>query len=215
MYNKKGFKLLKKETLLILTFLCISLISYGQKSLRNKTAEFGTGIRLSPGFVTYDKKTSEVIDNKYLIGFELSLFYKNIIFFGTSNMSYTYDNYITETIPYLDKELTNDQNLRLYLNNINIAYSILLKSDIVLQPSIGRSFYFFTEEVEGETKSLIRVRGYNFAVDLSKWFLDDKTLCVFIRNQFYLTNLSKVNSEFGNFAYLLTIGIGGRIIGNK
>jgi hypothetical protein len=44
MKKKKRFSLLNKEVLMILFFISISILSYGQSSRRYKTAIFGAGI---------------------------------------------------------------------------------------------------------------------------------------------------------------------------
>jgi hypothetical protein len=175
---------------------------------RNEYLLFGMGIKFAPSLIFYDQKTSEIKSNRNMFTWDLLLFYRNINLILTSSATYTYDNFLIKNIPYVDGELSNTQKLKFELNSINIGYSVMLKSyDFRIQPSIGSTYYWFLDDESN--KGIIRVNGYNFSIELSKWFFDLKSVCIFVRNQFYITNLGKLNPEFGNYANIISIGVGG------
>jgi hypothetical protein len=166
------------------------------------------GIRFAPSIVFYDNKTADYIDNLNLIGVDVFVFYRQISLDFRQNLSYTYGHYIKKDLNYLDKKLTNSQSLRIEFSNLGLGYMINLKNNFSLNPYLGRQFFWFTEDEPN--KNLIRVGGYTFAIELNKWFFKEKSCCVYIRDQFNITNLWKVNNNLGNFANIIEVGVGGR-----
>jgi hypothetical protein len=186
----------------------ILLFSFSHNILCKDKATYGMGVKFGPSAVIYDTKTSNYLDNPMLISGDLYWFYRNIIIGIGTSRSYTYSHYIIKEIEYKDKKLTSNQRLRLDFSSVRLGYIINLKNSITLDPYIGLLAYWIND-YEKEN-ALIRVSGYCLNLELNKWFLSDKSLCIFIRDQFNITNLRKVNSNLGNYANIFEIGIGGR-----
>lgn len=194
---------------LLLVFIIIANIECsGQK---RPPQNYGVSMKYSPGLILYDKKTASIIDNQSMFSWEAAIFYNRFMIVGNGNHSFKDGNYIQKPISLNGKELNNNQEVKLTLNSLNLGYLFVLKRNLILEPYFGRSYYFISEFADGNTENMFRIKGFNFSVGLSKWFLKEKVLCVFARSQITYTNLSSLNSEFGNYSYMLNIGIGGTI----
>jgi hypothetical protein len=202
--NKEKNKIFSPKHYFVMSLI---LLIYNVAFSQNKTS-YGLGIKFAPSIVFYDNKTSDYIKNQCLMGADAFIFYNHFTLSFRQNSSFTFSNCITKDIEYQDKVLLNTQKIRLELNCIELSYRINLKNKFTIDPYIGRLYYWIIDKEKD--KGLIRVRGYIVAIELNKYFFKDNSGCVYFRDQVNITNLSKVNSNLGNFANIIEIGIGGR-----
>jgi len=206
---------MKSRFLIIFIFTLIFQNSYSQykhkeNSVDRKTpATYGMGITIGPSLVTYDSKTVKYIDNPMAITYDLYLFYRNFHLAWGECVSYTFDHYVKKDITYDNKKLTSNQRLRFYFKSVRLGYSFILNNNYSIDPYVGYHVYGIYD-YEVDNKGLIGVEGYCFSIEFSKWFLKDRTVRVFIKNQLNVTHLSWVNDNLGNFANVIEIGVGGR-----
>jgi hypothetical protein len=205
--NRKKYYNMSTKILIIIPLILLFQNNFGQN--RSTPATYGMGVTIGPSLTIYDTKTIKYINNPMTISYDLYLFYRNINLAWGECLSYTYNHYVTKDIIYHDKKLTNNQRLRLAFKSIKLGYSFKLKNNYTIDPYVGYHVYG-VYDYEIDNKGLIGVEGYCFSVEISKWFLRDRTIRIFIKNQFNVTHLSWVNDNLGNFANVFEIGFGGR-----
>lgn len=122
--------------------------------------------------------------------------------------SYTYNYFLKKDIVNPDVILTKLQEVRIGMASFKFGYSIGLGYGTSLQPSVGKTR--FSIEAKDEHEGGVVENGYVFEVELNKYFLREQTVCIFVRNQLYKSNLSTVNPGLGNYVNVFSVGFGSR-----
>jgi len=200
-----------KQIILRNSFLIVSvilLISFSNELFGQHKSNFAFGGNFGPSWVQLDQKTSQYIESKTMLSGEVYLLVRNVKLGYGFNSNTAYRNYLKQDIPYLDTNLSTQQDIRFSFDNLKLGYSINLKNNFSAEPYIGR-LRTTVQELDVD-EALIIVKGYCIGIEFYKWFFPKKTLCVYFKDQINITNLKKVNSNLGNFANVIEFGVGWR-----